>query len=199
MIASLAGRLQRVSGDSVIIDVAGVGYLVTVPLSTLQALPAPGETVTLLIHTHLREDALSLFGFSSELEKELFQVLMGVSGIGPKLALSILSGLPAEDLTAAIAGCDEARLSTVPGVGRKTAARICLELKDKVRLLIPAGHPAAPAAAAGGTDEDAVSALVNLGYKRPQAEETVRRVAQQRSGLPLGELIREALSEMRKR
>jgi Holliday junction DNA helicase RuvA len=200
MIASLTGRLQRKAADAVIIDVAGVGYRVSVPLSTLGMLPEPGEPVSLHIHTHLREDTLNLYGFATELEKELFLVLTSVSGIGPKLALSVLSGLSAADLAAAIVKGEDARLSVVPGIGKKTAARICLELKDKIRQIVPDSHPEArPASAAAGPADDAVSALVNLGYKRPQAEEAVKKAVQHRPGIRLEELVRDALGELAKR
>jgi Holliday junction DNA helicase RuvA len=201
MIAWLRGAVQRKTADSVIIDVAGVGYLVSIPVSTLGAVPGPGEEVSLHIHTHLREDSLSLFGFVTELEKELFQLLLGVSGIGPKLALSILSGLSAQDLLSAIGSSDDARLCTIPGIGKKTAARLCLELKDKVRQLAPevqlrtgAGSPVL-----SGRLDDAVSALVNLGYKRPVAEDAVKKIDQGRPDLRLEDLIREALSVLMKR
>jgi Holliday junction DNA helicase RuvA len=197
MIASLTGKILRKAEDSVIIDVGGVGYLVSVPLSTLGSLPEAGGDASLLIHTHLREDAIHLYGFATDVEKNLFLVLVGVSGIGPKLALSVLSGLPAADLIAAIRGSEESRLCALPGIGRKTAARICLELKDKIRHLLPeAAAPQRPARVADGTVEDAVSALVNLGYKRASAEDAVQKAARARSGLRVEELIREALGEL---
>jgi len=177
MIASLTGRLQRRSTDSIVVDVSGVGYLVTVPLTTLQALPEPGGDVSIYIHTYLREDTLSLYGFATEPERDLFLLLTGVSGIGPKLALSVLSGLSVPELIAAITAGDDTKLCAIPGVGKKTAGRICLELKDKVRHLIPGLHPV-PHVVPAGADvvEDAISALINLGYKRAQAEEAVRAV-----------------------
>ncbi len=201
MIAWLRGAVQRKSADSVIIDVAGVGYLVSVPVSTLGAVPGPGEEVSLHIHTHLREDSLSLFGFATELEKELFQLLLGVSGIGPKLALSVLSGLSAQDLLSAIGSSDDARLCAIPGIGKKTAARLCLELKDKVRQLAPEAQlrTGAGSPVLSGRLDDAVSALVNLGYKGPVAEDAVKKIDQGRPDLRLEELIREALSVLMKR
>ena len=201
MIAWLTGKLQRKAADFVIINVAGVGYQVAVPVSTLNAIAETGEEVTLHIHTHVREDSLSLFGFSTELEKDVFLLLMGISGIGPKLALTVLSGLSVQDLVAAIRTSDDSRLCGIPGIGKKTAARMCLELKDKVRQLAPeaqlrmgGGIPAL-----SGHLDDAVSALVNLGYKRPVAEDAVKKTSQGRPELRLEDLIREALSMLMKR
>jgi holliday junction DNA helicase RuvA len=201
MIAWLRGSVQRKTADSVIIDVSGVGYLVNIPLSTLGAIAEPGDEISLHIHTHLREDSLSLFGFATELEKELFQFLLGVSGIGPKLALSVLSGLAAPDLLAAIGSSDDAKLRAIPGIGKKTAARLCLELKDKVRQLAPEAQlqTGAGASVLSGHLEDAVSALVNLGYKRPVAEDAVKKIDQGRPDLRIEDLIREALSMLMKR
>jgi Holliday junction DNA helicase RuvA len=197
MIASLTGRLQRRSTDSVVVDVGGVGYLVVVPLTTLQSLPEPGEDVSLHIHTSLREDTVNLFGFATELEKELFLVLTGVSGIGPKLALSVLSGLSVPDLVSAITAGDDGKLCSIPGVGKKTAGRICLELKDKVRRLLPDIQPAPHAVPPAEADavEDAISALVNLGYRRPQAEDAVRAVPH-RSGMTVEDLVRMVLGKL---
>ena len=201
MIAWLTGNLQRKAADSVIINVAGVGYQVAVPLSTLNAIADHGEEVTLYIHTHVREDSLSLFGFSTELEKDVFLLLMGISGIGPKLALTVLSGLSVQDLVAAIRSSDDTRLCGLPGIGKKTAARMCLELKDKVRLLAPDDSLRAPLppSASSGDRDDAVSALVNLGYKRPVAEEAVNQAQQVRPDVRIEELVREALSILMKR
>jgi Holliday junction DNA helicase RuvA len=201
MIAWLTGKLQRKTTDSVIINVAGVGYQVTVPVSTLSAIADPGDEVTLHIHTHVREDSLSLFGFGTELEREVFLLLMGISGIGPKLALTVLSGLSVPDLVAAIRTSDDSRLCGIPGIGKKTAARMCLELKDKVRLLMPDESlrvPLPPAVSSGKRD-DAISALVNLGYKRPVAEEAVNKAQQGRPEVRIEELVREALSILMKR
>ena len=197
MIASLTGRLQRRSTDSVVVDVGGVGYLVAVPLTTLQSLPEPGEDVSLHIHTYLREDTVNLFGFATELEKDLFLVLTGVSGIGPKLALSVLSGLSVPDLVSAITMGDDGKLCSIPGVGKKTAGRICLELKDKVRRLLPDIQPAPHAVPPAEADavEDAISALVNLGYRRPQAEDAVRAVPH-RSGMTVEDLVRMVLGKL---
>jgi len=201
MIAWLTGKLQSKAADSVIINVGGVGYQVAVPVSTLNAIAGPGEEVTLHIHTHVREDSLSLYGFGMELEKDVFLLLMSISGIGPKLALTVLSGLSVQELIAAISSSDDSRLRGIPGIGKKTAARMCLELKDKVRLLAPGATlqtPAPPPAASVDRD-DAVSALMNLGYKRPVAEEAVNKAQQGRPDVRIEELVREALSILMKR
>jgi len=201
MIAWLTGKLQRKAADSVIINVAGVGYQVAVPASTLNAIPDPGGEVTLHIHTYVREDSLSLFGFSTELEKDVFMLLLGISGIGPKLALTVLSGLSIQDLVAAIHSSDDSRLCGIPGIGKKTAARMCLELKDKVRQLAPDESLRAPLppAAYSGDRDDAVSALVNLGYKRLVAEEVVNKTQQGRPDIGIEDLLRETLSILMKR
>lgn len=200
MIAWLSGVLRRKAGDSLIIDVGGVGYEVTVPLSTHNRVPETGDPVALHVHTHVREDSLSLFGFSTELEKEVFLLLLNVSGIGPKLALSVLSGLSLDDLVTAIHASDDSRLCSIPGIGKKTAARLCLELKDKVKHLAPVVRSAVQA---GGplpsSVDDAISALVNLGYRRPQAEEAVKRVHQVRPDIATAQLIRESLGELGQR
>lgn len=199
MIASLTGKLRRKAPDYLVVDVSGVGYQVHVPLSTFCDIPEPGGEVSLHIHTHLREDSLSLFGFLTQPEKDMFLLLMSVSGIGPKLALAVLSSLPVADLCCALRASDDSRLCAIPGIGKKTAARMVLELKDKIRLMMtePGQTPSATALSTG--NEDAVSALVNLGYKRPQAEEAVRQVSRKRPGLMIEELIREALGVLMKR
>jgi len=201
MIAWLTGNVQRKAADHVIVNVAGVGYQVAVPVSTLNAIAGPGEEVTLHIHTHVREDSLSLFGFSTELEKDVFQLLMGISGIGPKLAMTVLSGLSVQDLVAAIRSADDSRLCGIPGIGKKTAARMCLELKDKVRQLAPEPfeHSTSTAPGQDSLQEDAVSALINLGYKRPVAEESVKKAQQGRPDIRIEELVRESLSILMKR
>jgi Holliday junction DNA helicase RuvA len=192
MIALITGILKRKGADYLIIDVSGIGYQVSVPLSTFCSIPEPGSEASLHIHTHLREDSLSLFGFLSQAEKDMFQMLLGVSGIGPKLALAVLSSLPVPELSGALLAADDSRLCKVPGIGRKTAARMVLELKDKVNAVM-AEAPASCAAPAADHLEDAVSALVNLGYKRAQAEDAVNKVRRE-SGMQLEELIRESLS-----
>lgn len=195
MIAWLSGRLRRKVADYLVLDVAGVGYQISVPLSTYSRIPDNGGDVSLHIHTHVREDSLSLFGFLTEAEKDLFLLLLGVSGIGPKLALTILSNLSVDELAAAIRSSDDQKLSSVPGIGRKTAARMILELKDKVKLMMPAVQTSLSGPVVVSDDaEDVISALVNLGYKKPQAEEVVTKVKHGRSGLTVEELIREALN-----
>ncbi len=201
MIASITGRLRRKATDYLIVDVAGIGYQVQVPLSTYYSIPDDGEEVSLYIHTHLREDSLSLFGFLTQEEKDMFLLLMGVSGIGPKLALAILSSLSVTDIAHAIHASDDSRLRTIPGVGKKTAARMVLELRDKIKLITP--EPASvqsPTTMAVSNDiEDAVSALVNLGYKKPQAQEALKKVHDRRPGLSVEELIRDALQMLMRR
>jgi len=199
MIASLTGRLKRKATDYLIVDVVGVGYQVSVPLSSYSSLPEDGEEISLHIHTHLREDSLSLFGFLTEAEKNMFLLLMGVSGIGPKLALAVLSSLSVRDLSHAIQASDDSKLCSIPGIGKKTAARMVLELKDKVKYLAPSVSLQEATVVMAGDGEDAVSALVNLGYKKPLAEEAVRKIRSDRAGLPLETLIREALNVLLKR
>ncbi len=199
MIASLTGKLRRKAADYLIVEVAGVGYQVHVPLSTYYALPEDGQEVSLYIHTHVREDALSLFGFSTEDEKSMFLLLVGVSGIGPKLALAVLSSMSVQDLSLAIQASDDSRLRAIPGIGKKTAARMVLELKDKVTLAGPFASPEQHPAPGAGDVEDVVSALVNLGYKKPLAEEALKKIKQGRSGLPVETLIKEALGVLMKR
>jgi Holliday junction DNA helicase RuvA len=197
MIASLSGKLRRKGPDYLVVDVCGVGYQVHVPLSTYCGVPEPGEDVSLHIHTHLREDSLALFGFLTVEEKDMFLLLMGVSGIGPKLALAVLSSLSVTDLSCALRSSDESRLCAIPGIGKKTAARMVLELKDKMRQLLPAVATGAARADNGeGDARDVVSALVNLGYKNQQAEEAVNKIRQEWPELPVEGLIREALSRL---
>ncbi len=199
MIALLTGRLRRKANDYLVVDVSGVGYQVLVPLSTFCRIPEIGGEVCLHIHTYVREDSLLLFGFLDESEKEMFLLLMGVSGIGPKLALSILSSLSVGDLCTAICSTDDSKLCTIPGIGKKTAARMALELKDKIKLL-SADRSNRDIVAAGGDDvEDAISALMNLGYRKPLAEEVLKKIKQRKPGSTIEELIREALSIMMKK
>lgn len=201
MIASLTGRLASKHPGGVVIDVQGVGYDVLIPLSTYYRLPDPDQSVSLTIHTHVREDALQLFGFSTPREKDAFLMLLGISGIGPKLALSVLSSLSVDDLAAAIRNDDHKTLASVPGIGKKSAGRLALELKDKVDKLGPATGPRATK-----TDEpssklmdDALSALVNLGYKAADVKDVVRQVLAGHNGdRPLPDLIRATLKELAK-
>ena len=168
MIAHLRGRVLEKHPTRVIVETAGVGYELHVPLSSFSAIGEPGSEVALRVHTHVREDAIQLFGFATPLELSLFDRLVAVSGIGPRLALSLLSGIAPEELVQAVATSDVARLVSIPGIGKKTAERIVLELKDKLGGMTPSG-----ASAADGTRADLVSALVNLGYHRPAAEKAV--------------------------
>lgn len=174
MIALLRGTLVEKHPNQAIVDVGGVGYDVTIPVSTYARLPDAGSEVRLRVHTHMREDALLLYGFLSQDEKALFEKLISVSSIGPKLAITVLSGLAAADLLLAIRRGEIERLVRIPGVGKKTAERIVLELRDK--LPAPAGEEqAAPSSTVSPVDQDVLSALLNLGCARPAAEAAVRQ------------------------
>jgi Holliday junction DNA helicase RuvA len=175
MIAHLRGSLQSKSPRYLILDVNGVGYEVTVPLTTFYELPDLGSTVSFHIHTHVRENALQLYGFRTPQEKELFVRLMGVNGIGPRLAINILSGISAGELVATVRQEDVARLIVIPGVGRKTAERIIVELRDKLAGLEIAGESdlRAPQQTSTAVVDDALSALLNLGYKRAVAQRAI--------------------------
>jgi holliday junction DNA helicase RuvA len=199
MIAFLTGRLAFKAPTHLTLDVQGVGYEVHIPLSTYYALPNLDEVTALNIHTHLREDAIQLFGFLSQSEKESFLLLTSVSGIGPKLALSVLSSLPITDLIHAIQTEDVEKLATVPGIGKKSAGRIVLELKDKVGKIQGDSSRLATAdtSAVDGPYEDALSALINLGYRAQDAKEALKRATKAATGsLALKELIREGLKEL---
>jgi Holliday junction DNA helicase RuvA len=191
LIAHLTGRLLRKSPQVVIIDVAGVGYQAFIPVSTFYRLGEEGSEVSLRIHTHVREDALALYGFASAAEHGLFERLIDVAGVGPRLAVNILSGIEADDLMEALRSSDVARLVRVPGVGRKTAERLVVELKDKM----PAAATApGPSAADGMTPkEDLLSALANLGYSRGEAERGVERALRDNGSGRFEELLRRAL------
>ncbi|MFQ5667550.1 MAG: Holliday junction branch migration protein RuvA [Candidatus Binatia bacterium] len=171
MIAQLVGSLAYKSPEYLIVDVQGVGYQIAVSLNAFYRLPEPGARVQLLIHTHVREDALQLYGFLEREEKDLFLMLLGVSGIGPRLALNILSGTPSQELEAALQAGDLVRLVAIPGIGKKTAERLLVELRDKVALMNGARRDGQRAS---GLEAEAVSALVNLGYRRAEAERAVR-------------------------
>ena len=195
MIALIRGTLAYKSIDHVIIDVSGVGYRLFIPLSTFYSLPDKGE-ILLFTHTHVREDSLLLYGFLTLEEKNLFVTLIGISGIGPKLAVNILSHIPAGELKKAIAAGDVKRLSTLPGIGKKTAERLVLELKDKVG---PATGPATSAetrpvtdTAAGDLIGDVISALVNLGYKENQARKVLENM-ELASDLSMEDVLKGAL------
>ena len=193
MIGHLQGTVLRSSPERVLVDVQGVGYEVHIPLSTYYEIEraGPGGAIGLFIHTHLREDGIALFGFWSEREKLLFEKLIAVSGIGPRLARVVLSGMAADDLLAALAAGDLGRLTTIPGIGRKTAERMVLELREKVRELA-AELPGREA----GADGDVVSALVNLGYKPAQAERAVADARRDRPTAPFQDLLRASLNRL---
>ena len=192
MIAQVRGRLVRKEPQEAVVDVGGVGYRVAIPLSTFYRIGEVGDEVSLLTHTHVREDTLALFGFLTSVEQALFERLIAVSGVGPRLALSILSGIEAPDLVAALRTSDVARLTRIPGVGKKTAERLVLELKDKVQDLVAAGEPV-PAGPAAATKEDLVSALVHLGYSRPEAERGVDRALKEGGEGRFEDLLRRTL------
>jgi Holliday junction DNA helicase RuvA len=192
VIGFLQGKLLKSSPEKVLLDVGGVGYEVHIPLSTFYEIEKRGGdgAVRLHIHTHLREDAIALYGFWTERERLLFEKLIAVSGIGPRLARVILSGMAPEDLLAALAAGDGARLSTIPGVGKRTAERMVVELKDRVQELA-AELPQRSAAATG--EDDLISALVNLGYKQAAAERAVTKAREGSPDAPFHELLRAAL------
>lgn len=200
MIGQLRGTLIEKHPNEAIVDVQGVGYQVTIPVSTFSSLPDVGGEVKLQIHTHVREDAIALFGFLTKDEKALFEKLISVSGIGPKLGVTVLSGLAAADLVSAIRSGNLQQLTRVPGIGKKTAERLVVELRDKLDLL--GGGKSAPAAAAAGpaltaVDEDVLSALVNLGCPRPAAEAAIRKARAAGVGDTFEPLFRKALELVR--
>ena len=197
MIAQVRGTLLRKGPQEAVVDVGGVGYRITIPLSTFYRVGEPGAEVTLLTHTHVREDALALFGFLTAVEQALFERLIAVSGVGPKLAISVLSGIEAPELVAALRTSDVARLTRIPGVGKKTAERLVVELKDKMSDL-PAAE-IAPAAAPSPAADDLVSALLHLGYSRPEAERSVERALREHDGARFEDLLRFALQAVSRR
>ncbi|HHD56738.1 MAG TPA: Holliday junction branch migration protein RuvA [Desulfobulbaceae bacterium] len=205
MIASLSGKVQHKQPDAVILDVGGVGYEVMISSRTYDLLPPVGEEVFLLVRTNVREDAITLYGFGTSEEKKLFFLLNSVSGVGPKLALAILSGISAGELCQAISLKDMARLTALSGVGKKTAQRLCMELGEKVGAFSLHNLEAdvsitAPAMVEGFAIQDAVSALVNLGYPRSTAWQALRSIQQQdpeaAAQMKVEELLRLALQAM---
>ena len=197
MIAHIRGTILEKHPNQVIVESGGVGYDVTIPISTFSALPEVGAEVRLRIHTHVREDAWSLFGFLTQDEKTLFEKLIGVSSIGPKLAITVLSGLPTAELIGAIRQGQTENLVRIPGVGKKTAERMILELRDKLGPLA-AGVPAAqPAAALSALEQDVLSALLNLGCARPAAEAAVRKAKAQGPAGDFEQYFRRALELIR--
>jgi Holliday junction DNA helicase RuvA len=198
MIAFLRGRILDKQPNLLIVDVQGVGYHVTVPLSTFYDAGEPGAEVSLRIYTHVREDALQLYGFLTTLEQQIFERLIAISGIGPKLAVSVLSGIEPGELVAAIHRGDLARLTGIPGVGRKTAERMVLELKDRLaQLAVPAGASAStPSSPGERLRVDLLSALQNLGYHRPLAEKAVDATLSSASAPSFEQALKAALREL---
>ena len=196
MIARLFGRIADKQPNRLIVDVAGVGYDVQVPLSTYYVTSEVGGEMALRIHTHVREDQLSLYGFATDLELMMFEKLIAVSGIGPKVALSVLSGIEPRDLAGAIRRNDLARLTAIPGVGKKTAERICVELRDR----LPKAIEAAPASPEDSLREDLVSALANLGYHRQAIDKVLDKAASARASASQAsrfeDLLRAALKDL---
>lgn len=203
MIAFLRGKLLEKSVHSVVIDVGGVGYEVHVPLTTSYELGEPGDDVALKIHTIVREDDISLYGFMTSHEREIFILLISVSGIGPKSAISALSGMGADEMIAAIRDNNIARLTSIPGVGKKTAERLVVELKDKMKTFGAvsakgSSHGDDESKPSSGAIDDATSALVNLGYQRQAAEKAVNKAAQDGTELEVQKLLRRALQLLAK-
>lgn len=192
MIAHLRGRILEKQPNRLVVDANGVGYDVTVPLSTFYGLGETGSEIALRIHTHVREDTLALYGFATRLEQELFERLISVSGIGPKVAIAVLSGIEPPELVRAIERADLARLTAIPGVGKKTSERIVVELKDR----LPRTALAAPEGRVDAVGADVLSALVNLGYHRPLAEKAVKAAV---NASPRGDFehtLKQALREL---
>jgi Holliday junction DNA helicase RuvA len=201
MIAHLRGKLLAKHPNQIVVETGGVGYELNISVPTFSELPAIGSEVALHVHTHVREDLITLYGFLRPAEKQLFEKLITVSGIGPKLAITILSGMAADELAAAIRGNDLIRLTKIPGIGKKTAERMVLELRDKLPVATGVSVPTMPATSA--TEEDVLSALVNLGYQRAAAEKALANVV--KGGTGKGEkpasfdaLFREALAALSK-
>jgi holliday junction DNA helicase RuvA len=195
MIARISGVLIQKSAAQCVVDVHGTGYCITVPLTTFYELPDVGQAVVLQIHTHVREDAINLYGFHTQQDREVFQLMISVSGIGPKLAVNILSGIAASELIRAVTNEDLKRLTGIPGVGKKTAERMILELKDKAaklgREMVMVG---APDKTGDTVQDDALSALVNLGYRPSAAKDAVDRIVREAQTPPsLDGLLKQAL------
>jgi Holliday junction DNA helicase RuvA len=199
VIAYLRGRILDKQPNRIVVDVNGVGYDVSVPLSTFYGLSEVGGEVALRVHTHVREDALSLYGFATRLEQDLFERLIGVSGIGPKVGLAVLSGIEPLDLIHAIERGDLARLTAIPGVGKKTSERIVLELRDRLpRVELAAAGEALPVDAAPLLRDDLLSALINLGYHRPLAEKAVDAAIKRTPDGDFERTLKQALRELAK-
>jgi len=199
MIASIKGRIVQKSATEIVVDVNGLGYRLFVPLSTFYVLPEIGESAVLNVYTHVKEDAFHLFGFHTQEEKKIFQLMIAVSGIGPRLALNVLSGISASDLVEALAAGNLTKLMNIPGIGRKMAERLVFELKAKVvqmtevRPLGLSGDQAAP----GLARDDALSALINLGYKSNIARQTLESILKENSeAMGLEELLKQSLKKL---
>ncbi|MEQ1898461.1 MAG: Holliday junction branch migration protein RuvA [Vicinamibacterales bacterium] len=199
MIGFLRGTVLQKAPERLLVDVQGVGYELRVPLSTFYQVSEPGAQVALHVHTHVREDALQLFGFLTVLEQQVFERLIGVSGIGPKLAIAVLSGIEPADFVAAVERQDVARLTRVPGVGKKTAERIVLELRDRLaKLMVPATGSGPERSTSSRLRDDLLSALVNLGYHRVAADKALGAVLAAAPDAPLEQALRAALRELMK-
>ena len=205
MIAHLSGTLREKQATSVILDVGGVGYEVTIPVTTFYGMEDAGSQIQLRIYTHVREDTLQLFGFSTARERELFRLLISVSGIGPKSGIAMLSGMSADEIVTAIRTNNLARLTSIPGVGRKTAERLVIELRDKMAALsgpaleeqVAAGGPTA-AQSEDALREDTLAALLQLGFPRPAAEKTITNAMQEGGDLSVETLLRRSLRQLSK-
>ena len=196
MIAHLRGKLLVKHPNQALVDIGGVGYELAISVPTFSDLPAVGSEVSLHVYTHVREDLLALYGFLRLAEKRLFEKLIGVSGIGPKLAITILSGMAADEMVAAIRGGDVARLTRIPGIGKKTAERMVLELRDKLPAPMAGQQTASPALS--GVEEDVLSALLNLGYQRVAAEKALDQAAKNGETRSFEALFRESLGVLSK-
>ena len=193
MIARLRGRLVSKGPGEVVLDVGGVGYRVAIPVSTFYRLGEPGAEASLLTYTHVREDTLALFGFLTSEEQALFELLIGVAGVGPRLAINILSGIEVPELVQALRAADLARLTRIPGVGKKTAERLVVELRDKAHKLPLAATEEAATPPGSTSKDDLVSALANLGYSRPEAEKAVLLALEEDGAGRSEDLLRRAL------
>jgi Holliday junction DNA helicase RuvA len=193
MIAKICGSLLQKAPTKILVEVGGIGYEVHIPLSTFDKLGAVGENISLFTHLHVRDDALQLFGFATAQEKELFQHLLSVTGIGPNLGQRILSGCAVEVFCRQIVQNDVAALTAIPGVGKKTAERLVVELRDRLARWVPEESEAAPKSKISAMEEESIMALVSLGYPRAAAQKAVERAARENDGQPVEQLIKRAL------
>jgi Holliday junction DNA helicase RuvA len=196
VIAHLRGRILEKRPNRLVVEAGGIGYDVAVPLSTFYGLGEPGQDIALRIHTHVREDALALYGFATRLEQDLFERLIGISGIGPKLGIAVLSGIEPPQLVRAIGTGDVARLTSIPGVGKKTAERIVLELKDRLPTAAPATAQDGAVIEEPVLRDDLLSALINLGYHRPLAEKAVDAAIRTVPGGDFERTLKQSLREL---